>query len=305
MKTFFNFSLLFLLFSSFIFANGIHTYPIEKTVVVVVNTSQPTTWTNGDINQYYLDFAHTQKTFDDIKLDVGTYSYSVETIKRNNQPGKLNFDITVKYQNGSDDKKVDQQFSPGTTKTGSFVIEDYKSQSGGAPSGYGMLKVKVGRADHNTNLNYKITLTKTSSSGSSGGGGIFSGGNRNGSNGTNNSNNNNNTNNDCNYSDLGDKTGNVIGNTVGKYTSTKKACKNTATVRVNKTDGQARTTILVYASNTANSQGTLIKSDEFPNGNGTGSKTLDLTGVNNKFITVELKNRSATNQFKYNLSITQ
>ena len=283
---------------------GIKSYPSEKNVVVFVSSSHPTTWTNGDINQFYLDFAHTQKSFDDIKLDVGTYSYSVETIKRNNQSGKLNFDITVKYQNGSDDKKVDQKFSPGTTKTGSFVIEDYKSQSGGAPCGYGMLKVKVGRADHNTNLNYKITLTKTSSAGSSSSNGNYVGGNRNGSNGTIN-NNNNNTNNDCNYSDLGDKTGNVIGNTVGKYTSTKKACKNTATVRVNKTDGQARTTILVYASNTANGQGTLIKSDEFPNGKGTGSKTLDLTGVNNKFITVELKNRSAAHQFKYNLSITQ
>ena len=196
-------------------------------------------------------------------MDVGTYCFSVETVNRNNLAGKLNFDITVKYQNGSNDKKVNQQFSPGSTKTDSFVIEDYKSQSGGAPSGYGMLKVKIGRAAHNTNLDYKITLTKTSSSGSKSTDDAYSGGNSNGSNGTHNNYKNNN---DCNCSHLADNSGNVMRNNLGTFKSTKKAFKNNATVIVSKTDGKARTTIIAYASSSANSSGNLIKSDEFPNG---------------------------------------
>ena len=257
-----------------------------------------TTWTNGDMNQFYLDFAHTQKTFDDLQLAVGTYSYTVQTNKRNNQPGRVNFDITVLYQNGANDKKVDKQFAPGTTQSGTFTIEDYKSQSGGTPAGYGQIKVHIGRADHNTNVNYQIVITRQNNipvvpAGSGGKGS----GNVNLSQ-INNSDN-------CNYSDLGSKNGNVLGNTVGNYTSDKKACKSNASVVVNKTDGSARTTVLVYASDDSTGQGTLIASDEFPNGQETGSKTIPLTGVKNKFIKVELKNRSATNQFKYSLNINQ
>ena len=298
MKTIFSFIIFSVLFSSFIFAMGIKSYPSEKNVVVFVSSSHPTTWTNGELSQFYLDMTTTQKTFNDIRLDVGTYNYTIETSKRNNQPGKINLDITVKFQDGSHEKKVDQQYSPGTTRSGVFTIEDFKSQSSGSPAGYGMIKVHLGRADHNTNLNYKITINKT--------GGINNSGNNLGSRGENvptlNSGNNNA---DCNYSDLGSKSGNVIGNTVGKYKSDKKACKNAASVTVTKTDGSARTTILVYASNDENTRGSLVASDEFANGNSTGSKTIPLTGVKNKFITVELNNRSATNKFKYDLSISQ
>ncbi len=274
-----------------IFSNNMSAGNEPNKLVLSYNSSgvllEATTWTSGDINQFYLDFAHTQHNFDDIRLDVGSYSWKLETIKKNNKHGKVNLDIYVKFQNGSNDKKVDRQFSPGRTDNGSLVVEDYKSQSGGQPVGFGMVKVHIGRADANTNVNYKITLTKTGNHtshtpGYGYGGSGFS----------------NNNNNDCNYSDLGSKTGNVIGNTVGKYSSDKKACKNAATVRVTKTGGSARTTILVYKSSTANGTGSLIKSDEFPNGNNNGTKTLNLTGINNKFIRVELKNRSATNQFK-------
>lgn len=254
----------------------------------IVDMPEPTTWTNGNINQFYLDDTHTQKTFNDIRLRPGTYRWKLETRKRNGRKGKVNFDITVKFQNGRNSKKVDRKLSPGRTDNGNFRIEDYKSQSGGSQAGYGKIKVHIGRAAINTSVNYKITLTRT------GGGSTGSG---TGTTGT--------SSNNCNYSNLGSKSGNVIGNTVGKYTSQKKACKNAASVRITKTGGRARTTILVYVSNTKNGSGTLKDSYEFPNGNRKGSETIRITGCNGKFVRVEVKNRSAANTFQYNLSITQ
>lgn len=274
--------------------------PVAETVTLTLNEAgeiieavERTSWTNGDINQFYLDNTHTQKTFNDIRLKPGRYSWTLRTIKRNNKPGKVNLDISVKYQNGSKRKKVDRKLSPDRTDTGSFTIEDYKSQSSGSQAGYGMVKVHIGRAAHNTNVRYKITLNRTG--GSSGSGTI-------GSSGTSSSGS---SSNNCNYTTLGSKSGNVVGNTVGKYTSTKKACKNTAKVKVNKTGGRARTTILVYVSSTKNGTGTLKQSYEFPNGNRNSSKTINVSGCNGKFVRVEVKNRSAANTFKYNLRITQ
>ena len=216
----------------------------------ILDVVYSTSWTNGNINQFYLDFAHTQKTFNDITLEPGQYQWTVQTIKRNNKKGKVNFDITNTFQNGSSSKVVDKRFSPGRTDNGSFNVVDYKSQSGGSSAGYGKIKVHIGRAGANTNVNYKITLTKTS-----GGNGNTSVSATSGSGNGSNSGNGNNSN--CNYTTLGSKSGNVLGNTVGKYTSTKKACQNSVTVRVNKTGGKARTTVLVYASSTKNGTGTL------------------------------------------------
>lgn len=277
--------------------------PVAETFTITMNaagetieTAERTSWTNGDINQFYLDNTHTQKTFNDIRLLPGRYSWTLRTIKRNNKPGKVNLDISVKYQNGSKSKKVDRKLSPDRTDRGSFTLEDFKSQSSGTQAGYGMVKVHIGRAAHNTNVRYKITLTRTggtttTSSGTTGISGTS------GTSGTSTSN--------CNYTSLGTKSGNVLGNTVGKYTSSKKACKNSAKVKVNKTGGRARTTILVYVSSSRNGTGTLKQSYEFPNGTRKSSKTINVSGCNGKFIRVEVKNRSAANTFKYNLSITQ
>ena len=143
------------------------------------------------------------------------------------------------------------------------------------------MKVHIGRAAVNTNVRYKITLKRV--------GGIT------GADGST----------DCTYTNLGSKSGNVIGNTVGKYTSTKKACKNRVTVKVEKTGGKARTTVMVYASDTKNGTGSLKESYEFPNGKAKSTKNIHVTGVNGKFIRVEVKNRSAANTFKYKLKITQ
>ncbi len=285
---FFKSLLLFLTISTFTFASNGPLLKIGESITLTVNGAgeiidmpEPTSWTNGNINQFYLDDTHTQKSFNDIRLMPGTYRWRVKTVKRNGRPGKVNFDIKVKFQNGSNHKKVDKKLSPGRTDTGNFTVEDFRSQSGGGQAGYGKIKVHIGRAAINTSVNYKITLTRTGGSTGSGNSG------------------------NCNYTNLGSKSGNVIGNTVGKYTSQKKACKNTAKVKVNKTGGKARTTVLVYTSNTKNGTGTLADSYEFPNGNKKSSKTLNISNCNGKFIRVEVKNRSAANTFKYNLNITQ
>ncbi len=278
---------------------------VANTVVLTTNVHgeivdvAPTSWTNGNINQFYLDFAHTQKTFNNISLEAGTYRYTLRTIMRNNKPGRVNLDITVKFANGGNVKKVDRQYAPGRTDSGTFTVEDYKSQSGGANAGYGKVKVHIGRAAHNTNVNYKITLTKVGgSSGGSGSSGTMSSGSGNGNSGGSGGS-------PCNYTSLGSKTGNVIGNTVGTYKSTKKACKNTATVSVVKTSGKARTTILVYAASSRNGNYVLKGSKEFPNGKKKSTKTVSVSGVNGKFIKVEVKNRSAANTFGYRLNIRQ
>lgn len=250
-----------------------------------------TSWTSGSLMSFYLDFAHTQKTFNNISLAPGRYKYTLQTKARNNKPGKVNFDVHVVYASGSPQKKVDIVANPTGVRTGYLNIDDYRSQSGGSNAGYGKVKVHIGRVAHNTNVNYKITLTKV---GALPGGTSGSGGGTGGTTGA-----------PCTYSSLGSKTGNVVGNTVGKYTSTKKICKNQATVRVVKTGGKARTTILVYTRNSPNGPKQLVQSQEFPNGRAKGSKTIRINNRKGKFVHVEVKNRSAANTFQYNLSITQ
>ena len=241
----------------------------------IIDLSAPTSWTNGALNSFYLDFAHTQKTFKNIRLKPGDYRYTLKTVKRNNKKGKVNFWIKPKYKGKIDQPNlVFKQFAPGRTDSGNFSIDDFHSKSNSSAAGYAKLNVHIGRVNANTNVNYKITLTKV-------GGG------------------------NCSYTSLGSKSGNVVGNTRGKFVSTKKACKNTASVTVTKTGGKARTTITVYATSTKNGQGTLKASDEFAAGSGGSPKTFNISGVNGKFIRVELKNRSATKTFKWRVTATQ
>ncbi len=255
------------------------TNPVDEITLTVNSAGEiiavaPNNWTTGSLNSHYLDFAHTQKTFNDIELNPGQYSYKVQTKERNSKKGKMNFTLTVKYKNSSNHAAASIKCNSTGTKTGSFVIEDFHSRSNQPNAGYGKVKVHVGRAGANTNLNYKITLTRTGGS-------------------------------SCDYTSLGSKNGTVVGNTKGTFKSSKKACKNNATVKVKKTGGKARTTVLVYAANTKNGAGTLKDSYEFPNGNSKSTKTFNISGVNGKFIRVELKNRSATNRFKYTVTATQ
>jgi len=239
-----------------------------------------TTWNNpGNINNNYLDFAHTQKTWNDIQLAPGVYEWELRTIKNNNKPGKVNLDITVLKSGSSGTKRVDKKLSPGRVDKGQFNVTRYRTNSS-----YGKVKVHIGRAAYNTNVNYEIKLRRVGAlpahldqSASS-----------------------------CNYSKLGSKTGNVIGNTVGKYKATKVACKNTVQVKVKKTGGKARTTILVYKASSKNGNYYLADSMEFSKGTQKNyTKTVTIPNANGKWIKVELKNRSAANTFKYNLNIVQ
>jgi len=196
----------------------------------------------------------------------------------------------VKYSNGSSAQRVNDVINPGSTKSGVFNVDDFRTN--GQPAGYGMIKVHIGRRAANTNVNYSINIQRIGnlpgqgSAGDGGGGGA----------GTN-----------CTYTTLGTKTGNVIGNTVGNYTATKKACKNRATVTVRKTGGKARTTILVYTRPTKNGPKTLVPggSKEFAKNSRNGTQIIHVNNANQKYIHVEVKNRSAAKQFKYNLRITQ
>jgi len=247
---------------------------------VSLTVSAQTTWNNpGNINNNYLDFAHTQKTWNDIQLMPGVYEWELRTIKNNNKPGKVNLDITVLKSGSSGSKRVDKKLSPGRVDKGQFSVTRYRTNSS-----YGKVKVHIGRAAYNTNVNYEIKLRRVGAlpahldqSASS-----------------------------CNYSNLGSKKGNVIGNTVGTFKATKVACKNSVDVRVKKTDGKARTTILVYKAHSKNGNYTLAGSKEFPNGKQKNySKVITVPNANGKWIKVEVKNRSAANSFKYNLDITQ
>jgi len=260
-----------------------------------------TSWThNGNINQNYLDFAHTQRTWNDIDLEPGTYTWRVDLRRNNGKRGKANFDIKVKYANGRKDHPVNKKLETSRNHSGTFGLPDYRSQSSGT-AGYGRVKIHIGRAAANTNCNYKITLTKT--------GGVSGpptpvpptppNSNSYGSNNSNSSNG------GCTYTKLGEKSGRVIGNTLGKLKSTKKACKSSAKVAVTKTGGKARTTMMVYKSASRNGTGTLVDSVEFPNGRARTTKYITVPNANGYFIRVELKNRSAANTFSYKAKITQ
>lgn len=276
-------------------------------ILAVYNSS----WSNpGNLSQNYLDFAHTQKTWNNVDLEPGEYQWEVQCQRRNNKRGKVNFDIKVKYQNGSTEHPVNVSLESDRTSRNTFGLPDYKSKSSGSPAGYGRVKIHIGRRGANTNCNYNIVLTKigdppvidpptppvygNSTSGSSGSGSGSYGNNNNSSNGG------------CTYSKLGGKnSGNVVFNTLGKVKSTKKACKNTVVAKVTKTGGKARTTMMVYKSTTANGTGTLVDSVEFPNGKSKSTKEITVHNADGYFIRIELKNRSAGNTFKYSASITQ
>jgi len=277
------------------------TVDAQGNILDVYNAS----WThNGNINQNYLDFAHTQRTWNNIDLEPGTYTWRVELQRNNGKKGKANFDIKIKYANGRNDHPVNRKLETSRNHSGTFGLPDYRSQSSGT-AGYGRVKVHIGRAAANTNCNYKITLTKTggvsgpptpvpptppnSYNGNNGNSGNGGGGNNGG----------------CTYTKLGEKNGRVVGNTVGKLKSTKKACKSSARVAVTKTGGKARTTMLVYKSSTRNGVGQLVDSVEFPNGRSKSTKYINVPNADGYFIRLELKNRSAGNTFSYRAKITQ
>lgn len=245
---------------------------------LALSISAQTSWnTPGDIQNNYLDFAHTQRTWSDIELTPGEYEWTLETQKNNGKTGKVNLDIHVK-EGSRYDKKVDKKLLPGRTDRGRFFVTRQTTNAS-----KGKVKVHIGRAAHNTNVNYEITLRKVGNLPA----------------------NLDNSASACNYTNLGSKSGNVVGNTRGTKTADKVACKSTARVKVTKTGGRARTTILVYKSRSKNGQYSLVDSVEFPNGNGGGSKTVTVRNANGYWIKAEVKNRSAANTFKYNLTITQ
>ena len=97
----------------------------------------------------------------------------------------------------------------------------------------------------------------------------------------------------------------MVGNTRGKYVSTRRACKNNISVTVTKTGGKAKTTVTVYLSDTKGGQGTYKDSYQFSSGNGGSPKTFRLSGANGKYVRVEIKNNSATKSFKWRVSATQ
>lgn len=272
-----------LLFLTLLFSISFHlrateNYLEEITLLVDGNgelvAPAPESWSTGSLLTMYLDYAHTQKTFNNISLKPGTYTYKVTTRKRNNKQGKVNFSIQAMYKGGSNGPVVSKRYDPGTTNTGQIVLSDYNSKTSGA-AGYGKFKVHIGRAGANTNVYYQITLVRKNTSSA------------------------------CTYSSLGSKSGTIVGNTTKKVTFDKKACKSSVTVTVHKKGGRARTTVNIYASSTKNGAGQLKKSYEFPNGNGTSLKNFRINGVKGKFIRIEMRNRSAGNTFQYTTSARQ
>ncbi len=236
----------------------------------------PQTWNSGSLNTHYLDFAHTQKSFDNIQLSPGVYRWEARTKARNNKKGKMNIDIIAKFQGSSNSTLVNKKANPTGVLKGNITIHDFKSKSGsGSLAGFGKVKVHVGRAGSNTNLLYKITLTRT--------GDI-----------------------PCTVTNIGSKRGTIVGNTLAKLKSTQAACKDSVRVKIEKTGGKAKTMVYVYTSNTKNGSGTLAKTYEFRKGSSNGEMNIMLrSGTKGKFIRVEMKNRSATNTFKYKLNIVQ
>ncbi len=237
-----------------------------------------TSWTTGPLSTRYLDFAHTTHT-DEVVLEPGRYKWTLVTQRRNGKEGRVNFDIKQLYKNAQNEIILNKpRTTSGRTTTGTFTLSDYKSRTSGT-AGYSKIKVHIGRADIDTNVNYKITITKVS-----GGNGSNSG---------------------CSYTFLGSGHGNVWGMTTGKKAFKKKACKDVVNVKVYKVGGSARTTVSVYASSQKNGVGTLKGTYEFRNSRLTSSHNFRLNNVNGKFIRIEMQNRSVTNAFKWKATAKQ
>ena len=80
--------------------------------------------------------------------------------------------------------------------------------------------------------------------------------------------------------------------------------KSRAQIIVTKLDGKARTTVSVY-QRTASGSEKFLKSTEYSNGKGGGTKTINVSGVKGKKIVVYLRNHSVTNTFKYRLRVKE
>lgn len=250
------------------------------TISTISAQSISTRFVKAPINSYVLDFAHTQKTWNNEKLKPGVYSYTIQTREKNEKKGKVNFHISVK-QNNSYRLVVDEKVNSTGIKRGSFTVSRV---AGSGSSAYGMVKVKVGRAGANTFANYSITITRTGDLPAPPAPSTPP----------------------CRSGQIGNKTGNVVGNTIGRYTSTKKVCKNSATVTVTKTGGKARTTILVYTSTTRNGSKSLVPgAKEFAKNAANGTQRIVVPNAKNKYIHVEIKNRSAVKSFAYRSTIAQ
>jgi hypothetical protein len=255
---------------------GLHAHSLDLSNE---NQGAPTGWHSGQLHTSVLDGLNTTKTWNNIDLLPGTYRWTVETRRRGGKTGKVNFDVTVKYASGPNSQPVNERLSSGTTHSGTFVLPDYMSRSNGG-AGYARVKIHIGRAGINTNVNYKIILTRIGVDPQHG-------------------------NNTCTYTRLGGKNGNIISNTRSTYSTTKRSCKNTVEVRVTKTSGRARTTVTVYSMNTPNGSRTFVGRMEFPKGNDRGSDKVTLNNMANKYFFIELKNHSATNTFKFESTVTQ
>jgi hypothetical protein len=98
--------------------------------------------------------------------------------------------------------------------------------------------------------------------------------------------------------------GNVLSARRAKKVTLQKSRTNQATVRIDKTDGKARTTVTVYILENNGSE-TYKDSYEFVNGKYTRSRTLTINGVQDKKLVVYLRNHSVSNQFKYRLTVKE
>ncbi len=241
--------------------------------------SAPNGWHSGQMHRSTLDGLKTQKTWNNIELQAGTYRWELETRSNKGKKGKVNLDIEVKFSSGPNSHPVNERVTPSSVRSGTFLIQDYMYRSGGG-AGYGKIKIHIGRAGINTNCDYKITLTRIGGDPETG-------------------------NETCTYTTLGGKSGNIVYNTRSTFTTTKKSCKNKVVLRVDKYSGKARTTFKVYSMNTPRGSKTLEQVEEFPNSRTPTSRTITLNNASGKFFFVELKNHSALNSFRYSATVTQ
>ncbi len=144
------------------FMNTKYTIPIFMTALLLsaVAFAYPQNWNSGKLSERKLNSTHFAKNWQ-VKLKPGRYKWQVRTVSNKNRKGKINFYIMVDY---AGDKvicaRLPVKLKPGKTNHGILTIADFNYYKNKPSKGWGKAKVHIGRAGLNTNVNYRITLTR-------------------------------------------------------------------------------------------------------------------------------------------------
>lgn len=94
--------------------------------------------------------------------------------------------------------------------------------------------------------------------------------------------------------------GTIMGQTNRTFI-TPPAKNNTVTITLRKTDGKAKTGVTICTTDKRNGKRT-VHSYTFNNGNYTRTKTFTISNARNKVISINMRNYSVGNKFKYTIS---